>query len=95
MKAGQRRTVIQVDERNAPAEQIEATAKQFPWLTSGVCVVPPSLAALVHAAQERELEIIRAKQAAALGAVVLATGGIVPVEEAVQINGRWYSRGGR
>lgn len=83
------RPVLVLDERNEPAEQLEALAKQLPHLVTGLVVVPQSVSDLIDAAKERELEIILARRAAEIGCVVTASGETVPREEAARVGDKW------
>lgn len=83
---------IVVDERNEPAERLEELRER-----SGLSVGQMSIGAgavpwvfdLVQAAIDRDVEIIKARRAAKLGAVVLADGGVVPRDEAELVDGVW------
>jgi hypothetical protein len=84
---------ILVDYRNEPLERLEALAKSHPDLVEmAKSVVVRPIAQLVQAAQDREVEIIKARRAAELGAVVLADGGMVPRDEAELVEDRWQRR---
>jgi hypothetical protein len=87
---------VLVDDRNEPAELLRAMQERLGFsagkMAAGAGALP-GVAETTRAGVDREVEIVKARQAAELGAVVLADGGgVVPREEAALVDGRWVRR---